>query len=559
MRVHRSAFLVAVLLVCLLPAMSVDAAPWPEDGGRVRPMPVRGGPDGGPGGFRDRERDFGRGDFGRGDFDRDRRGGFRPPPPPPPLPPPRFDRAERFPPPPPYFSGNGGIGGEGADGASDDPNNFIPPSWLKEWIAAARARGYDDNELAVILSRHPRLERFIRRSRDRGFSDQTIFAAMGLAYGAPQPSHASVAPLPLPEAKPAAPKPSSSSLQLEVPESLHITETEVELSGKVKAAPKGTTVFVDGAQVSLGKDGSFSYRRGVPIGETEIKVEARDAKGRGTDAMVTVTREPPAVTLGAYEPLNPARAKGKKNSKAVALIIGIDRYESAPRAEFAENDANAFYDYATRALGVPGDRVKLLTGSKARRLSVEKAVLAWVQPLVAQGASDVYLFFSGHGLASDDGRDQYLLPYDGDRVLLAQSALRRKDLIESMVAAGARSVTLFLDTCYSGGTRGNEMLVQAARPILISVKEGDLPPNVTILAASGRDQLSSSLSGAKHGLFSYYLMKGLEGEAANGGRSITTGALENYLQRQVPGEAAKLGRSQVPELSGDSDRVLSQW
>jgi hypothetical protein len=549
MRIGLSAFLVAVLLSCLIPDSGVEAAPWPEDEGRARLMPVRGGPeggpDGGPGGFRDRDRDFGRNDF--------RRGGFRPPPPPPPLPPPRFDRGERFPP-PPSFPGN-----SRDEGALDDPNNFIPPSWLREWVATARARGYGDDELAVILSRHPRLERFIRRSRDRGFSDQAIYASMGLEVGSAPPSHAAVAPLPLPEAKPEAPKQSAAALRLEVPEILHITESEVELSGKVKAAPKGTTVYIDGAQVNLGKDGSFSYRRGVPIGETEIKVEARDSKGRGTEAMVTVTREPPAVTVGTYEPLNPARARGRKNPKAVALIIGIDRYESAPRAEYAENDANAFYDYATRALGVSGDRIKLLTGAKARRLSVEKAVLAWVQPLVAQGASDVYLFFSGHGLASDDGRDQYLLPYDGDRALLAQSALRRKDLIESMVAAGARSVTLFLDTCYSGGTRGNEMLVQAARPILISVKEPELPSNVTILAASGRDQLSSSLGGARHGLFSYYLMKGLEGEAAGNGRTITAGALESYLLRQVPGEAAKLGRSQVPELTGDASRVLSQW
>ncbi|EME68837.1 hypothetical protein H261_16523 [Paramagnetospirillum caucaseum] len=514
---------------------------------------MRGLDGGPPGGGREFDR---RQEFGDREFDRRGRPGFRPPPPPP-LPPPRFERFGS----PPHFPGTGGDFREGADNARDDPTNFVPPSWLKEWIANARQRGYGDEELATILSHHPRLGRFVQRSRERGFGDPAIFAAMGLDRWPAQPSHASVSPPPLPSPKsttPAQPASASSTVRLEIADHLHTTEAEVELVGTLGGATKGASVFVDGAQVSVARNGTFSHRRGVPIGETEIKVEARDRQGRGTETMVTVTREPAAAT-GPYEPLNPSRAKGKRHAKAVALIIGIDRYESAPRAEYAENDANAFYDYATRALGVPSDRIKLLTGAKARRLSVEKAVLAWVQPLVAPGKSDVYVFFSGHGLASDDGRDQYLLPYDGDRALLAQSALKRKDVIDALVAAGARSVTLFLDTCYSGGTRGNDTLVQAARPILISVTEPDQPANVAILAAAGRDQLSSSLSGARHGLFSYYLMKGLEGEAATGDRSITTGSLETYLRQQVPGEAAKLDRRQSPELIGDPQRVLSEW
>lgn len=552
MRTGLSAILAAAIALSLIPAMG--SGPAAQE--RHRFIPARDGPDHGPGGFGDRE-------FGRREFESRRRDGLRHPPPLPPLPPPRSERFD----PPPYFSGNGGGEfRERSDSAFDDPSNFVPPPWLTQWVAEARGRGYGDAELASILANHPRLGRFIQRSRERGFSEESIFAALGLDSRSSWPSYASTLPLPAQRgtapqavAVPPSASPPASAVRLEMPDSLHTTDREVELSGKITGATKGATVFVDGAQVSVARNGGFSLRRGVPIGETEIRVEARDRQGRGTEAIVTVTREPPAAGASQYEPLDPGRAKGKRNPKAVALIIGIDRYESTPRAEFAENDANAFYDYATRALGVPHDRVKLLTGDKARRLSVEKALAAWVRPLVAQGRSDVYLFFSGHGLASDDGRDQYLLPYDGDRALLAQSALRRKDVTDALVAAGARTVTLFLDTCYSGGTRGNDTLVQAARPILISVKEAGLPPNVTILAAAGRDQLSSSLSGARHGLFSYFLMKGLEGPAANGGRTITTGALEAWLRQQVPGEAAKLGRTQVPELIGDGGRVLAEW
>ncbi|WP_173978137.1 caspase family protein, partial [Magnetospirillum sp. UT-4] len=191
-------------------------------------------------------------------------------------------------------------------------------------------------------------------------------------------------------------------------------------------------------------------------------------------------------------------------------------------------------------LGVPKDRIKLLTGAEARKLDVEKALLTWLKPLVAGGKSDVYVFFSGHGLASDDGRDLFLLPYDGDRSLLDRSAIRRKELVDAIVGAGAASATLFLDTCYSGGTRSGETLVASARPVLLAAKEEAVPANVTILTAAANDQLSSTLPATGHGLFSYYLMRGLEGEASGGGRSLTASDLLGYLSSRIPPEAAKL-------------------
>ena len=219
----------------------------------------------------------------------------------------------------------------------------------------------------------------------------------------------------------------------------------------------------------------------------------------------------------------------------------------------------SFYDYAVHALGVPPAHIKLMTGGDAQRLDIEKALLTWVKPMIVRDQTDVFVFFSGHGLASPDGNDLFLLPYDGDRDLLTESAIRRKKLIDTVVEAGAKSATFFLDTCYSGGTRGNDTLVASARPILVAAKEQQVPPNVTVLAAAGNDQLSSVLAPAKHGLFSYFLMKGLEDDAAGGDHTITASKLEAYLADHIPSEAAKLGRTQTPQLVGDGDKVISSW
>jgi hypothetical protein len=464
------------------------------------------------------------------DFDEPPPPHFRPPPPPPPLPPrPPADH----------------------EAVGDDGDGFVPPQWLPEWVASARRSGYSDNDIAVFLERRPLIGRYVRRARAQGISDERIFASLGLtrwqaAAGGPVPA-------------PAAPAPLLTTPNIIVPAALQTVSNAVRIAGRIDGHGRVVSFTIDGSSAPFNSDRSFSFDRAVPMGDSVVKLAAVNEWGQAAEALVVVSRAMGVVEPARFEPLNPYRLKGRKQPKAVALIIGVDQYESVPRAEYAENDAKAFYDYAVTALGIPKDRILLLTGQAARRLAVEKALQTWVKPLVAKGGSDVTVFFSGHGLASDDGRDLFLLPYDGDRGLLSHSAIRRKELVETLMAAGAASATLFLDTCYSGGTRGNEALIVDARPVLLVAKEQSLPDKVTILAAAGNDQLSSALAPVRHGLFSYFLMKGLEGAAAPGERSITADALAAYLADQIPSEAARLGRRQTPQLLGDGGRVLSSW
>jgi uncharacterized caspase-like protein len=186
-----------------------------------------------------------------------------------------------------------------------------------------------------------------------------------------------------------------------------------------------------------------------------------------------------------------------------------------------------------------------------------QAMRSWMKTEV-NGKSDVYIFFAGHGLASADGSKTYLLPADGDRDLLDETSILRDDLIAS--AKGAKTITMFLDTCYSGGTRTNEILLADARPIAIVPDKSALPSNVTVLAAASGAQLSSTYEAAQQGLFSYWLMKGLEGDAdTNKDKKITAGELHEYVARQVGPMAQRRNRQQDPQLMGDSTRVLVSY
>ena len=71
---------------------------------------------------------------------------------------------------------------------------------------------------------------------------------------------------------------------------------------------------------------------------------------------------------------------------------------------------------------------------------------------------------------------------------------------------------------------------------------------------SSPDWLAKPLEEAKHGMFSYFLMKGMEGEAdSNQDNKITSGELHEYVKENVIQQSSG---SQTPELQGDADRVL---
>ena len=333
----------------------------------------------------------------------------------------------------------------------------------------------------------------------------------------------------------------------------------IELSGRVTSSVGISQVLINGRdlEIPLSKDGSFKVTRLPPVGVTNYRLSVLDEFGQRGDAEASVERKK-AQQMDEIATLDPRKMMAKSNPSAVALIVGIESYSNLPHAQYADSDASLFYDYAHHALGVPIGRIKLLTNAQAGRTDLLKATRAWMKTEIIDGRSDVYIFFAGHGLSSSDGAKTYLLPADGDPSLLDETSILRDDLIAS--AKGAQTITLFMDTCYSGATRGKELLLTGARPIGIIPDENSLPANVTLLAAATGTQLSSTYDDAQQGLFSYWLMKGLEGDAeSNGDRKITAGELHDYVSKRVKQIAARRNRQQEPQLIGDSSRVLVSY
>ena len=311
------------------------------------------------------------------------------------------------------------------------------------------------------------------------------------------------------------------------------------------------------------ENGKFKIER-FSVDDEEIKLIAIDEYQNETTKVVKViiAMDEETEVAEIYDKPEPI-IKARKDNKRVAIIIGVETYEKLPniKALYANNDAEAFKNFANRSLGISKSNIKILIDSKARRLDAVETLKLWLPKKITPNQSELFVFFSGHGYPSED-KGLHLIPQDGDPRLLEESALSHKYIINQIKKTKPKSVTMFLDACYSGQSRTDEVLVAGLKPIVIvATNNEDVPPNFNIFSSSEGSQVSATIKEAEHGIFSYYLMKGLEGEAdLNKDKQITNNELYIYLQNTVSQEAFTQNREQNPILTSQNpDQILMKW
>ncbi len=342
---------------------------------------------------------------------------------------------------------------------------------------------------------------------------------------------------------------------------LQVTNTQANAEGDfvitIQTGTDTASLKINGEEQGGKQDGSYSIKRVARAGQTtQFTISAKDVYGNTDSKTIAVTRQITASSQIKYAELNPALVKTQPNKDAVAIIIGIADYKNLPRADYANDDARVFYDYAIRGLGVRAENIKLLVDGDAGQGEILKTFKTWL-PSRVKSTTDVYVYYSGHGLPSADGQNLYFLPQLADRDLIEDTAVAQSRINAAIQAAKPKSVTIFLDSCYSGAARTGQTLLASARPISLKANTQTFPSDFTVFTASTAEQISSSSNELKHGIFSYYLMRGMEGDAdTNKDGKITTGEMHSYLLDNVTRQASLANRVQQPQLVGDANRVL---
>lgn len=229
-----------------------------------------------------------------------------------------------------------------------------------------------------------------------------------------------------------------------------------------------------------------------------------------------------------------------------ALIVGISQYQRAQGPQYALNDAEVFSMYAEKVLGIPASNIELMFDEEATWKSLETKVRA----LGGRSGWRV-VYFAGHGsfdVANPRSQKAFLAPYDWDPE--DASSLLSVDWLLDQVDPGAGDTTLvFLDACFIGGEGRSVKVPARAGAVMV-----ELPTEYSsiVMASSEGSQISLEFDHARHGMFTYYLLSGLKGNAAGEGGWIYLDNLYNYVREEVK---AATNNRQTPVLKGSGSQI----
>jgi formylglycine-generating enzyme required for sulfatase activity len=257
------------------------------------------------------------------------------------------------------------------------------------------------------------------------------------------------------------------------------------------------------------------------------------------------------------------------NENGVAVIIGNTNYQSRiPSVDFAGNDADAFRAYVIDVLGYDPENIIDLRNATKTHIETafgnyqthEGKLWRYLDP---NGKSDVTVFYSGHGVPGLKDRRGYLLPVDANAETPEINGFSVDTLLKNLGKLEAKSITVFLDTCFSGDSQSGS-LVRSTSGITIAPKLPNQSSRMTVITAAQSDQVASWDLKAKHGLFTKHLLDALYGEAdkkkyGNGDGKVVLGEVKMYLDDRMTRAARRqYGRHQRVWVRGENGALLSE-
>jgi|GEM_PF-6456000 len=238
-------------------------------------------------------------------------------------------------------------------------------------------------------------------------------------------------------------------------------------------------------------------------------------------------------------------------NQSQALVIGINDYTHLPDLSGAVNDAQKIAE----VLEAQDFKVHLLLDSDATGEKIKRLLYKEI-PQGLQENSRFVIYFAGHGTPQSVGTQKnmgYLMPveakedYEGIEMSSIQKELRSR--------YPSKHILYLADACYSG-------LALSSRSIPL---RKDIPGYLQEISskkvqlqftagASGETAKEYTSQDGTHGLFTYFLLKGLKGEAdIDNNKIITTAELWPYIQSNVLRVAQEQHYQQTPQYGRDGE------
>ena len=233
-------------------------------------------------------------------------------------------------------------------------------------------------------------------------------------------------------------------------------------------------------------------------------------------------------------------------AKLWLVLVGVNRYqdENLPSLQYSALDCQGL-----------GEALKEATQSfRAREVitlhdfTEKKPNLATfrhnLQKIVANARSEdtILLYFSGHGVLEPQSQQVFLCLADTRKEHLTSTGLAIAELLEFLSDCRATQQLVWLDACHSGGmtlrgslSKQKPQSLDNPTPQLVKVlrQKAAQSQGFYALLSCDHTQQSWEFPELGHGVFTYYLMRGLRGEAADTQGTIEADSLYQYVYHQT--------------------------
>jgi tetratricopeptide (TPR) repeat protein len=253
------------------------------------------------------------------------------------------------------------------------------------------------------------------------------------------------------------------------------------------------------------------------------------------------------ISLGARASQTPASRSGTW----WAIVVGVDQYESKDinRLDGAVADARGIASVLRQYVDIPQDHVSVLVSDGATK-PTRKAIFDAIEDLkkTREPIDLLLFFFAGHGIEADGQR--LLLTYETDASSLPAiktSALQASVLMQELETVKVKNRIVMVDACrdnpLAGESRPNVATESFETAFTIRSRESGV--RATFLSTS-QGQSAFEWLEKRRGFFSYFIEKGLSGEAALVEDEVTVSSLRLYLEANVPRAVRMIGQKQTP-------------
>ena len=347
-------------------------------------------------------------------------------------------------------------------------------------------------------------------------------------------------------------------------------DVEIEVKNEGPGAAAGVEILVSGTAALVEMIPSVLIVGDIPAGDVKrVSVNGKVgavAEATQAELVLALRAKSPAVQLPsvkkylmAVKPANapeaiavpvdvdemPKPSSGKlKQPKAVGIAIGIGQFRenAMPRVKYAQQDADTVAKYWSAVGGIPAERIRRLSDSRALKGDLVETFEEWL-PRQADATTVVYVFIAGRGLVDPATGAVSVIPFDGTATSSARLySLRR--LQESLSKLPVQRSIVMVDLSLEHLPVQNG--AGPAAPMWPQEEQGK--ERVMWMVGNRAVQEAHHFDLGHHGLFAYQLLKGLGGAAdVDKDGTILAGELCVYARGQVAKMAhEQFGNEQDP-------------